>query len=98
MAPARRDHCAGLPQPPVQVTRVSVIIPCYNREDLLGATLDSVRAQTFGDWEVIVVDDHSQDNSVQVGRSYAQSDNRVRVVSRQGQRKGGSICRNEGLT
>jgi glycosyltransferase involved in cell wall biosynthesis len=97
MAPARRDHYAGLPQPPVQVTRVSVIIPCFNREALLGETLDSVRAQTFGDWEAIIVDDHSEDNSVQVARSYAQSDNRIRVVSRQGQRKGGNICRNEGL-
>src|ERR1700722_160607 len=97
MALARRDHCADLPQPPIQVTRVSVIIPCYNREDLVGATLDSVHAQTFGDWEAIVVDDHSQDNSVEVARSYAQSDNRIRVVSRQRQLKGGSICRNEGL-
>ncbi len=77
--------------------RVSIIIPCFNRQDLLGATLDSVRAQTFGDWEAIIVDDHSQDNSVQVAQSYAQSDGRIRVVSRQGQRKGGNVCRNEGL-
>ncbi len=79
------------------MARVSVIIPCFNRETLLCATLDSVRAQTFGDWEAIVVDDHSQDNSVEVAQRYAHLDGRIRAVSRQGVRKGGSICRNQGL-
>jgi glycosyltransferase involved in cell wall biosynthesis len=79
------------------VARVSIIIPCFNREVLLCATLDSVRAQTFGDWEVIVVDDHSQDHSVEVAQRYAHLDGRIRAVSRQGVRKGGNICRNQGL-
>ena len=57
-----------------------------------------MRAQTFADWEAIVVDDHSQDNSVGVARRYAESDSRIRVVSRRSDRKGGNICRNEGLS
>jgi glycosyltransferase involved in cell wall biosynthesis len=79
------------------VVRVSVIIPCYNRERLLGETLDSLRGQTYSDWEAIVVDDNSQDNSVEVGHRYGRLDSRIHAVSRQGDRKGGNICRNQGL-
>lgn len=78
--------------------RVSVIVPCYNREDLLRATLDSVRAQTFGDWEAIVVDDHSQDNSLEVAQRCGREDGRIRAVRRQADRKGANICRNQGLS
>ena len=46
--------------------RVSIVIPVRNRESLLGQTLDSVRNQTFEDWECIVVDDHSTDDSFEV--------------------------------
>jgi len=77
--------------------RVSVIIPCYNRADLLPFTLDSVRAQTFGDWEAIVVDDHSQDKSLEVAQRYAREDSRIRAVKRQTDRKGGNVCRNQGI-
>jgi glycosyltransferase involved in cell wall biosynthesis len=80
------------------VIRVSVIIPCYNREHLLCATLDSLRAQTYPDWEAIVVDDHSQDNSAGVAQRYACLDSRIRAISRRGDRKGGNICRNQGLS
>lgn len=79
------------------VVRVSVIIPCYNREHLLGETLDSLHGQTYPHWEAIVVDDHSQDDSLEVAQHYAHLDGRIRVVSRQGDHKGGNICRNQGL-
>ena len=79
------------------VVRVSVIIPCYNREHLLGETLDSLLGQTYPHWEAIVVDDDSQDDSLGVAKRYARVDDRIRAVSRQGDRKGGNICRNQGL-
>jgi glycosyltransferase involved in cell wall biosynthesis len=79
------------------VTRVSVIIPSYNRERLLGETLDSLRRQTYGDWEAIVVDDSSHDGTLQVAREHARSNGRIRAVPRRGERKGGDICRNQGL-
>lgn len=44
----------------------SIIIPTYNRADLIGLTLDSVLAQTFGQLEILVVDDGSQDNTAEV--------------------------------
>lgn len=49
---------------------VSVVIASYNRADYLGATLDSVLAQTFRDFEIVVVDDGSTDNTRQLVESY----------------------------
>jgi glycosyltransferase involved in cell wall biosynthesis len=80
------------------VSRVSVIIPCYNREDLLAATLDSLQAQTYSDWEGIVVDDQSQDGSLAVAQRYALQNDRFRAVSRQGEKRGANVCRNQGLS
>ena len=51
---------------------ISVIIPMYNAEKYIGECLDSILAQTFTDFEVIVVDDCSKDNSAKVVESYAE--------------------------
>lgn len=61
--------------------RVSIIIPVHNREDLLVETLDSVKAQTFADWECVVVDDHSSDCSFGVAQRYAREDGRFRALA-----------------
>jgi len=58
------------------VKTVSVIIPTYNRADLVGAAVESVLKQTYTDFEVIVVDDGSQDNTSDIIRAY--SDSRIR--------------------
>lgn len=58
--------------------RVTVLLPVYNGEDLVGPALDSVLAQTYDDFELLVVDDCSRDNSVEVVSSY--EDPRVRLV------------------
>ena len=50
---------------------ISVIIPMYNAEKYIGECLESVLAQTFQDFEVIVVDDCSTDKSVEIVQSYA---------------------------
>lgn len=49
--------------------RVSVIVPAHNSGAHLAATLDSIRAQTYGDWEAIVVDDASGDDTLEVARA-----------------------------
>ncbi|MFM1962599.1 MAG: hypothetical protein RLZZ172_1444 [Bacteroidota bacterium] len=78
--------------------KVSIIIPVYNRELLLPETLDSILAQTYINWECILVDDGSKDGSLSVCNFYAQQDNRFKVFSRPTSlRKGANSCRNFGF-
>lgn len=60
---------------------VSVIIPSYNAEATLDETLNSVRNQTYRDLEIIVVDDGSDDGTVDVACRHAANDDRIRIVS-----------------
>lgn len=74
---------------------ISVIIPVYNCEKYLPATLDAVLNQTFSDFEIIAVNDESTDNSLQILERYAAQDSRIRIIS---QPNGGqSGARNTGL-
>lgn len=58
---------------------VSILIPSYNHGRFLPACLDSIHTQTFEDWEVVLVDDGSKDDSVAIARRYAAQDPRVSV-------------------
>lgn len=51
--------------------KVSVITPIYNTEEFLEQCIESVLSQTYKDWELILVDDGSTDNSLEIGRRYA---------------------------
>jgi glycosyltransferase involved in cell wall biosynthesis len=69
----------------------------YNRATLVGETLDSILAQTYTDWECIVVDDGSTDNSVEVVQKYVAKDSRFKLLIRPEERiKGAPTCRNIG--
>jgi teichuronic acid biosynthesis glycosyltransferase TuaG len=59
---------------------VSIITPCYNAASVLSATIDSVRAQTYGEWEMIIVDDCSTDSSAAVVEKYRRMDSRIRYL------------------
>lgn len=59
---------------------ISIIIPCYNVEAFLPRAVRSIQAQTFADWEMILVDDGSPDNSGAVCDSLAAEDARIRVI------------------
>ena len=61
-------------------TVVSVICPTYRCEPYIGAAIASVRAQTFGGWELIVADDGSSDGTVAAARAAAGADERIRVL------------------
>lgn len=63
--------------PPPQV---SVVIPSFNSEPYIHQTLESVRGQTFADWELIVVDDGSTDGSPAVVESFSGQDPRIRLL------------------
>ena len=62
--------------------RVSIVIGAYNAQRYLAQTLDSLLAQTLRDFELIVVDDGSNDGSLSVLREYEANDARVRIISR----------------
>ena len=75
--------------------RVSVLIPCYNAGAYLGQALQSVLAQTYRDFEIIVVDDGSTDDSPKILKEYAKKDSRIKIVSQKNQ--GLSGARNTGI-
>jgi teichuronic acid biosynthesis glycosyltransferase TuaG len=59
---------------------VSIITPAYQAERFIGETIESVRAQTYGNWELIIVDDYSSDRTRDIVERVAQEDARVRLV------------------
>ena len=77
---------------------ISIIIPTYNRAQLIGETLDSISAQTYTNWECIVVDDGSTDNTEKVLQHYQQKDPRFQFYKRPHSKpKGANSCRNYGF-
>lgn len=75
--------------------QISVIVPIYNRAYCLGRCLDSIREQSFDDWECILIDDGSTDNSLALCREYEAKDKRFTVCHQANQ--GVSAARNRGL-
>lgn len=75
--------------------KISIIIPVYKVEKYLRRCLDSIVAQTFTDWECILIDDGSPDNSGKICDEYAANDERFRVFHQENQ--GVSAARNKGL-
>jgi Glycosyl transferase family 2 len=61
--------------------QVSVLVTTYNRERHVAASIESVLAQTFGDFELLIVDDCSTDGTLEVARSYERLDSRIRLVA-----------------
>lgn len=75
--------------------KISIIVPVYNVEKYLRRCLDSIVAQTFTDWECILIDDGSPDNSGAICDEYAERDSRFHVIHQEN--KGVSAARNAGL-
>jgi glycosyltransferase involved in cell wall biosynthesis len=74
---------------------VSIIIPCYNKATFLAETLQAVLNQTFTDWECILVDDGSTDETPAVAKAYLEKDTRFRYFLKKNE--GVSTARNFGL-
>jgi len=79
----------------MNIPKVSVIIPVYNTEKYIGETLNSIINQTLKEIEIIVINDGSTDNSLQIINEYARIDNRIIVYAQENQ--GQSIARNKGF-
>ena len=74
---------------------VSIITPCFNGEKYVSETIESVIAQTYQNWEMIIVDDGSTDNSVQTVEEYLKKDKRL-ILVQQGN-SGSAVARNKGI-
>ena len=60
---------------------VTIVLPCYNGAGFLAKSIDSVISQTFTDWELIIVNDCSKDNSLEIMQQYAEKDSRIRIIN-----------------
>ena len=74
---------------------ISVIVPVYNAEKYLHRCIDSILAQSYADFELLLIDDGSKDSSGKICDEYAQKDSRVRVFHKEN--GGVSSARNMGL-
>ena len=62
------------------MAKVSVIITSYNYEKYIRETINSVLNQTINDWELIIIDDNSTDNSIDIIMEFANKDTRIQVI------------------
>ena len=77
--------------------QVAIVTPTKNRRALLEETMGSVQAQSFADWEHIIVDDGSDDGTAEMVEARAKDDSRIRFIRRAGDKAGASVCRNIGV-
>ena len=83
---------ASLSRKPV----VSVILPAYNSEQFLVEAIESVISQTYTDWELLILDDASPDDSGKIAKSYAKVDPRIRLLEN-AENMGVAKTRNRGV-
>ncbi|MBO7501149.1 MAG: glycosyltransferase family 2 protein [Fibrobacterales bacterium] len=74
---------------------VSVIMAAWNSAETIAETIESVRAQTLADWELLVIDDGSTDDTVKIVRGMTETDRRIRLIG--GAHRGAAAARNAGL-
>ena len=75
---------------------VSVVMPAYNCEKYIVEAIKSVLAQTYENWELLVLDDWSKDNTLQIIKQFSQKDSRIKVIPN-GKNMGVSATRNRGI-
>lgn len=75
---------------------VSIITPLYNCADFLEQTIQSVISQTYQNWELIMVDDCSQDDSLLIAKQYAEKDKRIKVIKLD-KNSGAAVARNTAI-
>lgn len=76
---------------------VSIITPVYNCAKYLSKTIESVQGQTYINWEMLLIDDCSPDNSAEIIETYAQKDKRIHYI-KQPKNGGAALARNAGLS
>ncbi len=74
---------------------VSIITPCYNSEKFISETIMSVKSQTYVNWEMLITDDGSTDNSISIIKNFIESDDRIKLFSIKN--SGPAIARNNSI-
>jgi glycosyltransferase involved in cell wall biosynthesis len=75
---------------------VSIVTPNYNCVQFIPQTIESVLAQTYANWEMLIIDDYSTDGSYEIALDYAKKDNRIKVC-RMTKNSGVALCRNKAI-
>lgn len=75
---------------------VSIVVPVYNAEKFLKDTIQTVLEQTYPNWELLLVDDCSNDNSVGIIKEYVKDDKRIRLLKNE-KNSGAALTRNHGI-
>ncbi|ALZ64655.1 Putative teichuronic acid biosynthesis glycosyltransferase TuaG (plasmid) [Bacillus cereus] len=76
---------------------VSIVTPSYNASSFIKETIQSVQSQTYKNWEMIIIDDVSKDNTCELIKEEIKKDNRIRLIELQ-ENGGPAIARNTGIT
>ncbi len=75
---------------------VSIITPCYNSAKYIGDTIESIQSQSYKNWELLITDDCSTDDTTNIANTYARSDNRIKLFKLT-INSGGGIARNNSI-
>src|SRR5687768_10004937 len=75
---------------------VSIIVPCFNQAEFLNETLQSVLSQTISDWECIIINDGSKDNSEEIALPWVDKDKRFKYLKQEN--RGVCAARNKGIS
>ena len=77
--------------------KVSIIMPCYNSEKFIKDAIESVLKQTYQNWELIIIDDNSTDNSTIIVESYKRKDFRIKLLKNSNNTRMPATPRNIGI-
>ncbi|MDU9051873.1 MAG: glycosyltransferase family A protein, partial [Clostridioides difficile] len=75
---------------------VSIITPVYNSEEFLSETIKSIQNQTYKNWQLLLVDDCSKDNSSEIIKSFRKEDARIKYIKLE-KNSGAAVSRNVGI-
>lgn len=79
------------------MSKLSIVIPVYNRCAFVDVMINSIKVQTFTDWELFLVDDGSDNETVSMMKEQVSSDPRIHLITRDRLPKGAQTCRNIGM-
>jgi teichuronic acid biosynthesis glycosyltransferase TuaG len=75
---------------------VSIITPSYNSEKFISETINSIINQTYANWELLITDDYSTDNTIEIVKSYVKNDSRIKLFKLE-KNSGASVARNNSI-